>query len=195
MTRSLHDEIEQLDVMFLPPWQRRRSSATRFGPHVLPTLEREYGVGVLHQRVLPQFPLYFATDEAPVVSGYVDYVAFTSDRERAILVHCVGQNVAHHLRQLGLYEHALHFGFHDLLGRVARLFCNSRNKRGHFVLLYLLQAMNLLRLPFDLMTEMAKPAPRGVAEFARGIEVVASVGIEVARFEIHEGDLVPDAAG
>ena len=108
-------------------------------------LEREYGVGAIHPRVLPQFPLYFAADEAPAVSGYVDYVAFASNCERAILVHCVGQNVAHHLRRLGLYEHALHFGFHDLLGRVARLCRNSRNKCGLFVLLYLLQTMNLLQ--------------------------------------------------
>jgi len=42
---------------------------------------------------------------------------------------------------------------------------------------------------------MANPKPRGVAELTRGIEVVAPVGIEVARFEIHEGDLVPDAPG
>lgn len=58
-------------------------------------LEREYGVGAIHPRVLPQFRLYFAVDEAPAVSGYVDYVAFASNCERAILVHCVGQNVAH----------------------------------------------------------------------------------------------------
>ena len=156
---------------------------------MLPMLEREYGVGAIHPRVLPQFPLYFAAGEAPAVSGYVDYVAFTSDRQHAILVHCVGQNVAHHLRQLGLYEHAVRFGFQDLLGRVARLLRNSRNKRGHFVLLRLLQSMILLRLPLALLTARARPRPLGVAELAQGIEVFAPCGMAVSQFEIHEPDL------
>jgi hypothetical protein len=49
--------------------------------------------------------------------------------------------------------------------------------------------MNLLRLPNYLMTEMAKPRPRRVAEFALGIEVLMPEGVGVSRFEIHEFDL------
>jgi hypothetical protein len=103
---NLHDEIGRLDATFLPPWQRRRTNATQFGPHVLAVLEREYGVGAIHPRVLPQFPLYFVADGAPPVTGHIDYVAFTGDFERAILVHCVGQHAGHNMRQISFYEEA-----------------------------------------------------------------------------------------
>ena len=80
---NLHEEIDRLDATFRSPWQRRRTSAMRFGPHVLPMLEGEYGVGAIHPRVLPKFPLYFVADGAPPVTGHIDYVAFTSDFEQA----------------------------------------------------------------------------------------------------------------
>ena len=186
---TLHDEIDRMDATYLPPWQRRRTNATRFGPHVLPMLEREYGVGVFHQPVLPQFPLYFGADDEPAVRGNVDYVVFARDCARAIFVHCVGRHAGHNMRQLSFYDEVRDAGVHDVLGDVARRFRELRDKRGLFVLLYLLQTMNLLRLPADLMTEMAMPRPRGVAELAQGIEVVAPGGMQVSQFEIHEPDL------
>jgi hypothetical protein len=144
---NLHDEIDQLGATFLPPWQRRRTSATRFGPDVLPMLEGEYGVGAIHPRVLPKFPLYFVAAAAPPVTGHIDYVAFTSDFERAMLVHCVGQHAGHNMRQISFYEEVSEAGVHRLLGGVAQRVREVRSNRGLFVLLYLLQTMNLLRLP------------------------------------------------
>ena len=61
--------------------------------------------------------------------------------------------------------------------------------RRRLILLYLLQTMSLLRLPADLMMEMAMPRPQGVAELAQGIEVVAQGGMAVSQFEIHEPDV------
>ena len=84
---NLQEEIDRLDATYLPPWQPQPRRPTRFGPHVRPALEREFGAAAIHPRVLPQFPIYRADGEAEATTGYVDYVAMSGDRTRVFFVH------------------------------------------------------------------------------------------------------------
>jgi hypothetical protein len=173
--------MRQIDVLFdrmdawrhLPNYQLERRADLFFSLYLAEVLEAKLGFPVGDQ-VVPEFPVRIGTiyPEIPIDKSYkIDYVALSTDADKAILVELKTEGMSRRENQDKYLLASREAGFLVLLGGVLDIFRATSSKRKYFCLLEHLETMGLLRIPMEMKDIMSRSSLHGVTEASRAIEV------------------------
>lgn len=190
--------FDQLDTWrHLPSYQLERRADIFFSLYLQEVLEdNKVGLGIpIDDRLIPEFPVRIGTinarssDEQQDVGSVVtvdtsanrrgpsseqsykiDYVAFSADKSKVILIE-LKTDAASHLPEQARYLNACQtHGFHDLLTGIKQLFLATNSKRKYFRLLVQLEEMELITGLKPLREVMNCNTLRGASVAAEMIE-------------------------
>ena len=159
----------------LPNYQLERRADLFFSLYLPEVLSEKLGFPVL-DRIIPEFPVRIGTiyPDIPIDKSYkLDYVALAADAGKAILVELKTEGMSRRDKQDNYLQAACDVGFKALVEGVIEIFCATNAKRKYFVLLDLMESMELIRIPKELRTIMSRRHLQGATEASRLIEVTA----------------------
>lgn len=177
--------MQKLDALFdnldtwrhFPNYQLERRADIFFSLYLVEALQDKFKFPI-HPALLPEFPLLksLVEENMPGCKSYkVDYVAFSSNLDKAILVELKTDQDSLNDVQNRYLSAAQEKDFKLMLDDLLKIFRATNSKRKYFCLLQHLAQIGLLHIPEHVHTIMQSTTLQGINEASHGIVITSKI--------------------
>ena len=176
--------MNKIDALFdrmdewrhFPNYQLERRADLFFSLYLTQVLEAKLGFPVA-DLITPEFPVRIGTlyPDIPINKSYkIDYVAFSADISKAILIELKTEGSSRSNSQDRYLKACQDVGFQALLEGLLHIFRVTNSKRKYFSLLLHLETTGLLEIPTNMKEIMFSRKIQGAVEASRAIKITCN---------------------